>query len=158
MTEVRGWVRKSTAEAIRECADDIDGAADEMRALADEVEHRPVVLVREFHDAFGVERGLTDQIRELRARLIAEEAQEAVDALKAEPLDREAVAKELADLLVVTYGTADVLGIDLDAAFRRVHESNMSKLGPDGTPVRRSDGKILKGPSYQPPNLSGVVS
>lgn len=158
MTEVRGWVRKATAEAIRECADDIDGAADEMRALADEVEYRPAVLVREFHDAFGVERGVTDQNRELRARLIAEEAQEAVEALKAEPLDREAVAKELADLLVVTYGTADVLGIDLGEAFRRVHESNMSKLGPDGTPVRRPDGKILKGPSYQPPNLSGVVS
>lgn len=158
MTEVRGWVRKATAEAIRECADDIDGVADEMRALADEVEYRPSVLVREFHDAFGVERGVTDQNRELRARLIAEEAQEAVEALKAEPLDREAVAKELADLLVVTYGTADVLGIDLDEAFRRVHESNMSKLGPDGTPVRRADGKILKGPSYQPPNLSGVVS
>ena len=158
MTEVRGWVRKATAEAIRECADDIDGVADEMRALADEVEYRPSVLVREFHDAFGVERGVTDQNRELRARLMAEEAQEAVEALKAEPLDREAVAKELADLLVVTYGTADVLGIDLGEAFRRVHESNMSKLGPDGTPVRRADGKILKGPSYQPPNLSGVVS
>src|SRR5690606_21211577 len=78
--------------------------------------------IREFHDAFGVERGVTDQNRQLRARLIAEEAQEAVEALKAEPLDREAVAKELADLLVVTYGTADVLGIDLDAAFDAVHE------------------------------------
>lgn len=157
MTEVRGWVRKATAEAIRECADDIDGVADEMRALADEVERRPAVLVREFHDAFGVERGVTDQIRELRARLIAEEAQEAVDALKAEPLDREAVAKELADLLVVTYGTADVLGIDLDAAFGAVHESNMSKLGPGGSVIRRDDGKVLKGPYYREPDMSEAV-
>lgn len=157
MTEVRGWVRRATAEAIRECADDIDGVADEMRALADEVEHQPAVLVREFHAAFGVDRGVTDQIRELRARLIAEEAQEAVDALKADPIDREAVAKELADLLVVTYGAADVLGIDLGEAFRRVHESNMSKLGPDGTPVRRPDGKILKGPHYREPDMSEAV-
>lgn len=157
MTEVRGWVRKATAEAIRECADDIDSVADQMRALADEVEHQPAVLVREFHAAFGVDRGVTDQIRELRARLIAEEAQEAVAALGSEPVDREAVAKELADLLVVTYGTADVLGIDLDAAFRRVHESNMSKLGPDGSVIRRDDGKVLKGPYYREPDMSEAV-
>src|SRR5690606_38405312 len=130
---------------------------DEMRALADEVEYRPSVLVREFHDAFGVERGVTDQNRELRARLIAEEAQEAVDALKAEPLDREAVAKELADLLVVTYGTADVLGFALVEAFRREYDSNMSKLGPDGSVIRRDDGKVIKCPYYREPDMSEAV-
>src|SRR5690606_28859689 len=113
--------------------------------------------VKELHEEVGGERGVTDQIRELRGRPIAEEAPEAVDALKAEPIDREAVAKELAELLVVTYGTADVLGIDLDKAFDLVHESNMSKLGEDGTPIRREDGKILKGPNYKAPDMSEAV-
>jgi len=39
----------------------------------------------------------------------------------------------------------------------RVHVSNMSKLGPDGKPIRREDGKVLKGPNYQPPTLTDLV-
>lgn len=42
-------------------------------------------------------------------------------------------------------------------AFSRVHKSNMSKLGDDGKPIKREDGKVLKGPNYQPPNLSDLV-
>lgn len=42
-------------------------------------------------------------------------------------------------------------------AFKRVHNSNMSKLGDDGKPVRREDGKILKGPNYKPADLSDLV-
>jgi len=41
--------------------------------------------------------------------------------------------------------------------FRRVHASNMSKLGDDGLPVRREDGKVLKGPNYKPPYLMDLV-
>lgn len=44
-----------------------------------------------------------------------------------------------------------------DEAFRRVHASNMSKLGPDGKPLRREDGKVLKGPNYMPPVLKDLV-
>ncbi len=47
---------------------------------------------------------------------------------------------------------------DLDEAMNRVHESNMSKLGPDGKPIRRPDGKILKGPNYKPPILTDLVN
>ena len=60
-------------------------------------------------------------------------------------------------MLYVTYGTAALLGIDLPAVFEEVHRSNMSKLGPDGRAVRRHDGKVLKGPSYRPPNLDHLV-
>lgn len=65
--------------------------------------------------------------------------------------------KELADLVYVAYQYAENLGWDLDEALNRVHQSNMSKLGEDGEPVYREDGKVLKGPNYEPPNLSDLV-
>ena len=42
-------------------------------------------------------------------------------------------------------------------AYERVHASNMSKLGKDGKPVRRKDGKIMKGPNYHKPDMTPVV-
>ena len=42
-------------------------------------------------------------------------------------------------------------------AFVRVHKSNMSKLGLDGKPIKREDGKVMKGPNYTPPDLSDLV-
>ena len=66
--------------------------------------------------------------------------------------------KELTDLLYVAYQFAEVKGWDLDEAFRRVHYSNMSKIGPDGRVLYRDDGKVLKGPSYQPPDLHDLVN
>mgnify|MGYP000604355654 CR=1 FL=1 len=65
--------------------------------------------------------------------------------------------KELADLIYVTYGYAATYGWDLDEAVRRVHVSNMSKLGPDNKPLKRPDGKVLKGPNYKKPDLSDLV-
>ena len=67
------------------------------------------------------------------------------------------VLKELADLLVTCHQKAAAYGWDLQTAFNRVHESNMSKLGADGKPIRREDGKILKGPNYFEPNLIDLV-
>ncbi len=55
--------------------------------------------------------------------------------------------------LVTTYAQK----YDFEGAFREVHRSNMSKLGTDGKPVKRLDGKILKGPLYSPPNLTSFV-
>ena len=71
--------------------------------------------------------------------------------------NREDLAKELADILYVCHWTAAKIGIDVNEAFRRVHASNMSKLGPDGKPVKREDGKVLKGPGYHAPDLSDIV-
>ena len=65
--------------------------------------------------------------------------------------------KELADLVYVCYQYAESMGWDLDTAMDRVHQSNMSKLGEDGKPIYRADGKVLKGPNYQPPTLTDLI-
>jgi NTP pyrophosphatase (non-canonical NTP hydrolase) len=116
-------------------------------------------LVTEFHKAFGVEPSGDHWTFELRARLIKEEAKELRDELVPSGVarDYDRIAKELADLVVVTYGTAITLGIDLDEALRLVHASNMSKLGDDGKPVKRADGKILKGPGYVEPDMGTAI-
>jgi NTP pyrophosphatase (non-canonical NTP hydrolase) len=130
-------------------------------------------MVCELHQAYGhPEPGMPMwALRSLRAKLILEECAEAADAIMGRenwkgntlepppngPTDRAHVLKELADILVVTYGAADVLGLPLDTAFMRVHISNMSKVELDGTVRRREDGKILKGPRYLPPNLDDLV-
>jgi predicted HAD superfamily Cof-like phosphohydrolase len=132
--------------------------------------------VGEFHKAFGVEEPKvptlpSEEVIELRLSLMDEELHEVIDALGyyrhtddggheilRDRLDRNLadIAKELADLLVVTYGTARAFGIPIDEVFDAVHRSNMSKLGEDGKPIRREDGKVLKGPNYQP--AEGEVS
>lgn len=124
--------------------------------------------VAEFREAFYLQTQTgRPELAEHRRILLAEEAGEAAEALTdlAEALRNggdpiaayQALAKELADVLYVTYGAADALGIDLPAVFVEVHRSNMSKLDADGTVVRRADGKVLKGPSYQPPVLDDIV-
>jgi len=98
-----------------------------------------------------------ENVHELQFRLIAEEYNELRDEFEAE-LDGVLTdqLKELADLVFVCYQFAAARGWDLDTAMRRVFESNMSKL-VDGKPLRRSDGKVLKGPNYQPPILDDLV-
>jgi predicted HAD superfamily Cof-like phosphohydrolase len=88
----------------------------------------------------------------LRLVLVKEEYAEVLTAIEAADL-----LKELADLVYVTYGYAATFGWDLDEAVRRVHASNMSKLGEDGQPIYREDGKVLKGPNYEEPDLSDLV-
>jgi len=63
----------------------------------------------------------------------------------------------LADLDYVVEGTRLEFGIDGDPIAAEVHRSNMSKLGADGKPVRREDGKIMKGPNYSPPDIVGEL-
>lgn len=63
-------------------------------------------------------------------------------------------AYEAVDLAVVQFGFNPNV---MTEAFYRVHRSNMSKLGEDGKPIRREDGKIMKGPNYQPPVLTDLV-
>jgi len=114
-------------------------------------------MVREFHEAFDLPIGdSTRTHNELRAGLIREEADEAADAVEFEPLPQ--IAKELADLAIVVYGAALTMGIDLDRAIGLVHASNMSKLGDDGKPVMRADGKVLKGPNYRAPDMSSALA
>ena len=91
----------------------------------------------------------------LRLALIEEEVGELRNAARAGDLI--AVADALADIVYVAYGTALVHGIDLDAVLDEVHVSNMTKLGGDGRPLRRADGKILKGPAYRPPDVRSAL-
>ena len=92
----------------------------------------------------------------MQATLIDEEYKEFVTAIRAEGLEEE--LKELADLVYVCFQYAENNEWDLEEALDRVHKSNMSKLGLDGKPIRRSDGKVLKGPNYQPPELRDLIN
>ena len=87
----------------------------------------------------------------LRIELIAEELEELWDAC--EKKDIVEIADALTDILYVTYGAGHAFGIDLDKCFKEVQRSNMSKLGEDGKPIYRDDGKVMKGPNYSEPNL-----
>ena len=64
---------------------------------------------------------------------------------------------ELADLVYVCYQFAESQDWDLDEARRRVHKANMSKLGEDGKPIYRGDGKVLKGPNFKPATFDDLV-
>ena len=97
-------------------------------------------------------------VHELQHSLICEEYAEFCDEYEAE-LDGgslENQLKELADLVFVCYQYAAARGWNLDAAMHRVFHSNMSKL-VDGKPLRRDDGKIMKGPNYEPPILEDLL-
>ena len=96
-----------------------------------------------------------DNIVALRIELIAEELNELFDAC--EQKDIVAVADALTDILYVTYGAGHSFGVDLDKCFTEVQRSNMSKLGKDGKPIYRDDGKVLKGPNYSEPDLKSVL-
>ena len=87
--------------------------------------------------------------------LIVEEFNEFLYACDNEGYEQE--IKELADLVYVCFQYAENMERDLEEAMSRVHNSNMSKLGLDGKPIRRDDGKILKGPNYEPPHLKDIV-
>ena len=113
----------------------------------------------EFRRAYGIQNHLNGRSRQ--KNLIVEEFKEFLEAdanmILMHPQDREACLKELADLVYVCAQYAENMDWDLEQALRRVHRSNMSKLGEDGKPIKREDGKVLKGPNYQPPDLSDLV-
>ena len=116
--------------------------------------------VGDFMEAFGqrVEREPTwpdFNTRELRLELIQEELDELSDAVA--DRDMIQIADALTDLLYVVYGAGHAFGLDLDECFEEVHRSNMSKLGENGRPIHREDGKVLKGPGYFEPDLEGIL-
>ena len=87
----------------------------------------------------------------LRLELISEELNELYDAMEAK--DIVGVADALTDILYVTYGAGHAFGVNLDKCFKEVQRSNMSKLGENGKPIYREDGKVMKGENYSPPDL-----
>lgn len=116
--------------------------------------------LREFERTYGgliaTTPGFPNQkLRDLRISLIREEFDELLEAEANDDLVE--VADALADMVYVIAGHATNYGIPLDTIFNEVHASNMSKLGEDGKPIYRSDGKILKGPNFWRPNIAKIL-
>ncbi len=122
-----------------------------------------IQAVDDFHIAFGAYRNTSPtglvppEVQALRVRLIAEELEEYREA--AAVGDLVAVADALSDLAYVLYGTYVAHGLkdQAEALFAEVHASNMSKLGADGRPVMREDGKVLKSDRYRRPDLRAIL-
>ena len=117
-------------------------------------------LVGDFMEAFGQQVELEPtwpdfNTRELRLDLIQEELDELAQAM--EDRDMVQIADALTDLLYVVYGAGHAFGIDLDECFQEVHSSNMSKLGPNGKPIHREDGKVMKGPGFFEPDHENIL-
>ena len=96
-----------------------------------------------------------DELAHLRMDLIQEEVAELAQALIQKDIVE--IADALTDILYVTYGAGHAFGIPLNECFEEVHRSNMSKLGIDGKPIYRQDGKVLKGRGYTPPQLARII-
>ncbi len=114
-----------------------------------------------FREAYQIANSNSLATRTRQRNLIVEEFKEFLEAdgllFRDNPEFPANCLKELADLVYVCYQYAVNMGWDLDEAMHRVHESNMSKLDEYGRPILREDGKVLKGPNYQPPNLEDLV-
>lgn len=119
--------------------------------------------VRAFHDAFGIPNSpvlkgdIGDRDALLRYKLIREENEEYLEAaLKGDLVE---VADALGDILYILCGTLLKHGLEhkIDEVFREIQRSNMSKLGADGKPIYREDGKVMKGPSYFKPDIGRIL-
>ncbi|MEG9328515.1 nucleoside triphosphate pyrophosphohydrolase family protein [Salinimicrobium catena] len=118
--------------------------------------------VKAFHTAFGLgikdkpTAGLGKEKNRLRFELMKEENEEYLQA--ADNGDLVEVADALGDMLYILCGTILEHGMQhkIEEVFEEIQRSNMSKLGADGKPVYREDGKVLKGPYYFPPELAGI--
>ena len=113
-------------------------------------------MVQDFHRKFEIliqtaPTNLTDETKQLRVRLIQEEFDELKESMATGNLA--SVAKEMADLLYVVYGTAVSYGIDMKPVFQEVHRSNLSKVGG----YKRADGKWMKPPTYSPAKLEPIL-
>lgn len=118
--------------------------------------------VEEFHSKFKQEIGFTPcnigrEEATLRHRLMLEELNEYLDAVHTD--HTAGIADALGDQLYILCGTILKHGMQhvIVDVFNEIHRSNMSKLGEDGEPILREDGKILKGPNYTPPDIEGVL-
>jgi len=115
-----------------------------------------VEKVDEFHEKFCLPRGVRgavalDDRAMLRTRLMMEELAELVEAMQMQ--DYVSIAKELADLLYVVYGTAVEYGVPMDPVFAEVHRSNMTK-----SPAVDPGGKLQKGHRYEEANIEDILT
>jgi len=119
--------------------------------------------VKEFHTAFGlgvneIPTGhLGEQVNMLRYNLMKEENEEYLEAVMNN--DKIEIADALGDMLYILCGTIISHGLQhkIEEVFDEIQRSNMSKLGEDGKPIYREDGKVMKGPNYFKPNFSEIL-
>ncbi|NHF57904.1 nucleoside triphosphate pyrophosphohydrolase family protein [Flavobacteriaceae bacterium TP-CH-4] len=122
-----------------------------------------ISAVELFHASFGL--GISDTVRanlgpeknQLRFNLMDEENKEYLEA--ANNNDLVEVADALGDMLYILCGTILEHGMQhkIEEVFEEIQRSNMSKLGADGKPIYREDGKVLKGPNYFKPDIQGIL-
>jgi len=119
--------------------------------------------VKEFHTAFGIgyatemKADLGENKLLLRFNLMKEETEEYLEAARNKDIVE--VADALGDMLYILCGTIIEHGLQhkIEAVFDEIQRSNMSKLGADGQPVYREDGKVMKGPGYFKPDFSKIL-
>ena len=119
--------------------------------------------VKLFHESFGL--GVSEEMKAdlgeakntLRFNLMDEENNEYLEA--ATNNDMVEVADALGDMLYILCGTILEHGMQykIEEVFNEIQRSNMSKLGEDGKPIYREDGKVLKGPNYFKPNIKEIL-
>jgi len=122
-----------------------------------------IKAVQDFHEAFGLGihqkpiANLSLNKLQLRYDLMAEENDEYLEAAKNNDLVE--VADALGDMLYILCGTILEHGMQykIEEVFDEIQRSNMSKLGADGKPIYREDGKVMKGPNYFKPNISSIL-
>lgn len=122
-----------------------------------------IAAVQEFHTAFKLGyknepiADLGDAKNKLRFNLMKEENEEYFEA--AQNNDLVEVADALGDMLYILCGTIIEHGMQhkIEEVFNEIQRSNMSKLGEDGQPIYREDGKVLKGPNYFKPNIKEIL-
>ena len=121
---------------------------------------KPIKAVTEFHNAFRLsveykpKSDISSEITELRYNLMKEENEEYFQAVKSNDLIE--IGDALGDMLYILCGTIISHGFQdkIEAIFDEIQRrSNMSKLGADGKPIYREDGKVLKGPNYFKPDI-----
>ncbi len=122
-----------------------------------------IAAVTKFHDTFGLGKketptaSLGKEKNLLRYKLMREENEEYLEA--ANDNDLVEVADALGDMLYILCGTIIEHGMQdkIEEVFSEIQRSNMSKLGADGKPIYREDGKVLKGPNYFTPNIQAIL-
>ena len=120
-------------------------------------------MVRKFMDTYKLnvfempKAGIGKETIQLRYELMKEENEEYLEA--AQKGDLVEVADALGDMLYILAGTMLAHGMQdkIEAVFTEIQRSNMSKLGEDGQPIYREDGKVLKGPNYSKPDLKSII-
>lgn len=116
--------------------------------------------VYNFHKAFEVPILFAPQNpgelrKQLRMKLLTEEFMELSVAFHDNNIPE--IADGLVDLIYVAIGTALEYGIPLAQIWTEVHRANMAKLGPDGRPIYRADGKVMKPGNWQPPHIRAIL-